>query len=152
MVIAQIPTASADQLLTVLLGGAALAVIFNQGVAAWRNLSGKAQKRELDQPLEVSAAPEYARKDHVHLEYLLREDCQKRHADDERRMKDQTSEIKASLFELGKKLDAHNANAESRASKLHERIDPLSIRIGEVDRTVDNHLKDHRSGSLNHAG
>jgi hypothetical protein len=140
-------------MLSVLLGGAALAVIFNQGVAAWRNLSGKSQKRELDQPLTVKEAEQYAAKIHEHSEYLRREDCMARHEQEDLRLQRQLTEFKTSFSNMSAKMDEHNAAAEHRARRLHERVDPIGSALAAVKLVMDNHLDDHRSSKgANHAG
>lgn len=151
LVIAQVPAASTDQVLTVFLGGAALAVIFNQLVAAWRNLSGKAQKRELDQPLTVKEAEQYAGRNHQHNEYLLREDCVARHAQEDARLQRQLTEFKSSITLMSTKMDDHNNEAERRARRLHERVDPIGSQLAAVKLVMDNHLEDHRSKGATHA-
>ena len=156
LVIAQVPSASPDQLVSVLLGGAALAVIANQGITLWRNMSGKSQKRELDQPLTVKAASEYAEKNHDHPQYILRKECPDRHAEDERRLKQQTDEIKASLtgisLKLSEGMEKLNTKDEERAAKLHARIDPISKLAQSTTDRLNDHFEDHRNGRMDHAG
>jgi hypothetical protein len=156
MVIAQVPTASPDQLLTVLLGSAALAVMANQGITLWRNVSGKSQKRELNQPLTVEAAKEFAEKNHDHPQYMTRRECPERHAEDERRLKQQTDEIKTSLAGISQKLsegmEKLNTKDEERAAKLHARIDPISKLAQSTTDRLNDHFEDHRNGRMDHAG
>ena len=150
MVIAQVPAASPDQLLAVLLGGAALLVIANQATIAYRNFSGKSQRREIDQPLEIRAAAEYARKDHQHTEYMMREDC---HADHLRQRSELTEKFSVFAQQL-EKLDATiagglttiNREAEARAATLHSRIDPIAKLAQSTTDRLEDHFNDHRSG------
>jgi hypothetical protein len=151
LVIAQVPTASTDQLLTVLLGSAALAVMANQGITLWRNVSGKSQKRELDQPLTVKEEEQYALRNHEHNAYLRREDCLVRHDQEEARLQRQLTEFKASISLMSTKMDDHNNEAERRARRLHERVDPIGSQLAAVKLVMDNHLEDHRSKGAKNA-
>lgn len=118
----------------------------------WVKLTGRAESRTIT-PTPLPVRPDlpghdkWAAKDHLHPDYMLRSECPVRHGDDERRMREQTVEIKASLAHMAAALEAHNAKAEARAGKLHDRIDPIATRLGEVNRLVDAHLEDHRRGT-----
>lgn len=127
----------ATQLLT-------LAVVFFK-------FSGRAEKREITpNPLnvrpDIPSHERFAAKSHDHPQYLLRDDCIQRHADDERRVKDQTTEIKGSIASLTAIINEHNANAEARARRLHERVEPLPPAIAAMTSVLENHLDDHRAG------
>lgn len=148
MVIAQIPAASTDQLLAVLLGGAALMVMANQGIVFYRNVSGKSQKRELDQPLKVEAAEHFALAGHEHHQYMTKADCRQSHLDqrvaDAERFAHIHHQLDSFILKLDGSLAEHNKLAEGRANALHSRITDLVPSIASVEARLDDHIENHR--------
>jgi len=126
-------------------------------ILVWVKLSGKPEKRDLGpQPFRVSAEPEFAMKNHGHPDYISRADCRAMHiqaAQDgtgkieqvQRQLDHLGTEIKGALSELSK-------DAETRASKLHARIDPISQLAQSTTDRLNDHFEDHRTGRVQNAG
>ncbi len=126
------------------------------GLVLLRKLSGQTEKREINQPLVVKPDPEYASKDHIHHQYITKEDCRSAHI--------QAGQAETSKFEaIQRQLDhmnnsfiqtlaRHNDQAEERAAKLHSRIDPIAQLSQATNARFDDHIEDHRNGRFDNAG
>jgi hypothetical protein len=122
LVIAQLPAAKQSDILTVLLGGAALAVIANQIFTLWRNATGRFQERGSTGP-----------------GFQLTSVCEKLH----NKVEDKMEEVGKRITDAVEKL---SKEAEGRSAAVHRRIDPVIEKVAAVGNVVENHLQDHRSG------
>jgi hypothetical protein len=113
-------------------------------------------KRDIQQPLsvrpDIPGHDRFAPKDHAHPQYLTRDECGQRHAAEERRQDLRAQQILDAIETQGRKIEEHNKSAEERSSKLHQRVDPLAAGLAATDRTLTNHLEDHRAKGQGHAG
>jgi len=114
-------------------------------------VSGRTEKREITpNPLIVKPEPEFAPKEHIHHQYITKDDCREAHL---QASKQETSKLEPIQRQLDymlttfqSTLNNHNEKAEERAAKLHDRIDPISkIAQSTCDRFND-HIEDHRKG------
>lgn len=121
-VIAQVPVASGSEVLTVLLGGAALVVIANQVLTFWKKINPGEQPPPSQTYVSISACE----KAHHATEV---EACERR--------KELLGEIKGirSVIELFRKED------EERARNVHRRIDSISERTSELNGTLNTHIQ-----------
>lgn len=130
-----------DDGISLLVGGGtagALITLAGQMIAA-------RMKRRADvgpQPFEVKPSPNY----------VLCEDCIRRHMDVEKRHDELALEIKGDRQALSEQLSGirgalseNDLKAEERSRNLHKRIDPLVNAIAGAKANIDNHLEDHRS-------
>lgn len=122
-----------------------------------RKFSGQAERREITpQPLEVKPSPEYALRAHSHPEYITREDCHAAHMQASQTEASRIEQVQRQLDHFSNEMKAtlqkHNESAESRASKLHSRIDPIAQLAQSTTDRLEDHFEDHRAGRLNHAG
>ena len=85
------------------------------------------------QPLEVRPA----------AEYMSRADCARMHADTQRFEDHRFDSIDSRLTELVAALDRRNTEGESRASKIHQRIDGVIETVSELRGQVSNHINEH---------
>jgi hypothetical protein len=122
-------------------------------VLVWWKLSGRKESRDITpQPLEVKASAEYARAEHTHDQYVLRDDDIRRHTDEERRLNHRFGRINDHLTAIGAKIDRHAVAAEERASRVHNRIDQVEKASERAGVSIENHLSDHRAiGGIKHA-
>ena len=119
-------------------------------------LSGRPEKREITpSPLIVKPDPEYAPKDHTHIQYITKEDCRAAHVQAQQTETSKLEAIQRQLDHLGNTvtntLNQHNQQAEDRAIKLHSRIDPLAVIAQSTSDRLDDHLENHRTGRTPHA-
>ena len=112
-------------------------------------LSGRAEKREIQQPLEVKAHEQFAPLQHQHAEYMTKADCRAFHADnraaDAERFHHIHRQLEAFTAKLDGSLSEHNKAAEARANALHGRISDLVPAIAKVEGRLNDHLENHRS-------
>lgn len=97
-----------------------------------RKLAGVAESRRIEpQPLEVKPSPDY----------MTRSDCARMHEQNERFEKARFDAIEKRLAELVAGLDRRNQEGESRASRIHTRIDEVSKEVSRIDGTLSNHIE-----------
>lgn len=117
-------------------------------ILTWAKLSGRSEKREIQQPLVVKASSEFASKDHTHPDYMTKGDCRQFHVDARAADEDQKSVMRRQLDHFGLKLDTalaeHNRHAEERANAIHGRISSLIPNIAAVEARLEDHIEDHR--------
>jgi hypothetical protein len=90
--------------------------------------------RRIDpQPLEVRAA----------ADYMSRADCARMHSETQRFEDQRFDAIDARLSELVSALDRRNIEGETRASKIHSRIDGVVEAVSELRGKVDTHISGH---------
>ena len=95
------------------------------------------QSRRIEsQPLEVKAA----------ADYMSRADCTRMHAETQRFEDQRFDAIDARLSELVAALDRRNQEGESRASKIHSRIDGVVEAVSELRGKVDTHIANGNHG------
>ena len=119
-------------------------------------LSGRSEKREITpSPLIVKPEPEYASKDHVHHQYITKEDCRAAHVQANQTESSKLEAIQRQLDHLGNTvtntLNQHNQQAEERAAKLHDRIDPIATIAQSTSARLEDHFRDHRTGRVPNA-
>jgi hypothetical protein len=119
-------------------------------------LSGRSEKREITpSPLIIKPQTEYSPKDHIHPQYITREDCREAHQQASRLESTKLEAIQRQLDHLGNTvtntLNQHNQQAEERANKLHARIDPISQIAQATSSRFDDHIEDHRAGRFSNA-
>jgi uncharacterized protein YicC (UPF0701 family) len=85
------------------------------------------------QPLEVRPA----------ADYMTRQDCSRMHAETQRFEDQRFDAIDARLSELVSALDRRNQEGESRASKIHQRIDGVVEAVSELRGQVNTHISAH---------
>lgn len=126
------------------------------GLVLLRKLSGQTEKREINQPLVVKPDPEYAAKDHIHHQYITKEDCRAAHIQAGQAETGKFEAIQRQLDHMNNSfvqtLARHNDQAEERAAKLHARIDPIGELCGATNARFDDHIEDHRNGRFDNAG
>ena len=97
-------------------------------------------------PLQVQEAVRFAPISHDHPQYMLRQECRDAHKQEGQRITSEFENVHRQIANLGNKLDttlnAHNAEAEARVSKLHGRIDVLVERVGTLSGTMSNHIQE----------
>ena len=54
-------------------------------------------------------------------------------------------DLSAQIAAIGNKLDRNDEKAEERSVNLHRRIDPIAISASDANKSIDNHLQDHRA-------
>ena len=114
------------------------AVILNL-VVTWRKASGQSEAREISpQPLRVREDLDPADREHEHPELITASQCRAEHEQDRRAISVAVSGIR-DMFEQ------HAKDAESRASKIHARIDPVAQEVTAVKARLNDHLEDHRA-------
>ena len=122
----------------------------------YRKLSGQTEKREISQPLVVKPDPEYAAKDHIHHQYITRDDCRAAHVQAAQAETGKFEAIQRQLDHMNNSfvltLTRHNDQAEERAAKLHARIDPIAQLSQATNARFDDHIEDHRNGRFDNAG
>lgn len=97
----------------------------------------KPPSRRIDpQPLEVKAA----------ADYMSRADCTRMHAETQRFEDQRFDAIDARLADLVAALDRRNHEGESRASKIHQRIDGVVEAVSELRGKVDTHIGNGNHG------
>lgn len=110
----------------------------------WIKLSGRSEKREIQQPLEIKAHEQFAPLAHQHHEYMTKADCRQFHSDTRASDAERFAHIHRQLESFGLKLDGslaeHNKNAEARASSIHGRITDLIPSISTVAARLDEHI------------
>jgi TolA-binding protein len=133
--------------------GIVLVALTNIGsfILLWRKLTGVSETRRIEpSPLEVRAAAEFARADHLHTQYMLREECRSAHAAEAQQMTGRFTRIETSIEKLGEKLEASimrmAEQAEGRARKIHERIDPMAQEVTANARRLQDHLNASHHG------
>jgi hypothetical protein len=114
-------------------------------------VSGRSEKREISpNPLVVKQEAEYATKNHIHSEYVTWPYCREAHQQASQSETKKLDDLKRQVESLGTSfqttLNRHNEQAEERAAKLHDRIDPISKIVQSTSDRFDDHLKDHRTG------
>jgi hypothetical protein len=115
------------------------------------------------QPLEVRESKPKADRDHDHTEFQRAANCSSLHASiktDMDQIEDRHSErtealrkeIKADIAAVLAAIKASGEEAESRSSKIHSRIDPLSNVVAATNQRMEDHLRDHRAGLIHTTG
>ena len=95
------------------------------------------QTRRIEpQPLEVKPA----------ADYVTRADCTLMHAQTQRFEDQRFNAIESRLSELVASLDRRNAEGESRAAKIHGRIDGVVEAVSELRGQVNTHIDQHPRG------
>jgi len=126
-----------------------VAGIVGNFILVWVKLSGKPEKREIQQPLRVAEEPEYAPKNHEHPDYISRTECRLSHQQSSQDGTKKIEDVQRQLDHLGKELKAGisaiGKDAETRAAKLHARVDPIAQLAASTTDRLDDHLKDHRA-------
>lgn len=103
-------------------------------ILVWRKLSGAAETRTIaPQPLQVEASPEY----------MTRADCTRMHAETQRYEDAKFSGIEKRLADLTEAIERRNLEGESRAAKIHGRIDGVIETVSELRGQVNNHIHEH---------
>ena len=123
----------------------------------YRKLAGAPEKREISpSPLQVEEAPKYALRDHNHPQYITREDCRAVHLQAAQAESTKVEQIQRQIDHLAQDmkttLSEHNKNAETRASSLHARIDPIAKMAQSTTDRLEDHFEDHRTGRFDNAG
>ena len=119
------------------LGLAAIAAAVNQSITAWRNLRGTSHVREITpQPLTVSPATRYATLEELET---MRDNLNERLDDMGGHVEQLRTDVVSVRAELtGLRAELHNmesrANSrdESRAVKLHDRINEILAAVSEM--------------------
>lgn len=110
-------------------------------------LSGRAEKREIQQPLEVKAHEAFAPLHHQHPEYMTKADCRQFHMDQRTADAERFSHIHHQLEAFGVRLEGslaeHNKKAEERSNALHSRITDLVPAIARNESRLDDHIRQH---------
>lgn len=121
-VIAQMPAASGSQVLTVLLGGAALVVIANQVLTFWKRINPG------EQPVPAQT-------------YVPIATCEKLHRAADADAVLRRKELLGEIMGIRTLIENWRRDEEERARKSHERINQLSDRVYKIDGTVENHIE-----------
>lgn len=101
-------------------------------IVMWRKLSGAPESREITpQPLEVKPA----------ADYMTRDACRQMHAQTERWESEKFAALERQLSSLTSALERRNSEGESRASKIHARIDSVVESVSEIRGQVNNHIQ-----------
>lgn len=112
------------------IGGGALGAICTLG-AAW--IKARFSKTKVDpQPLEVSDA--------TPPRYVSCAECDRRHAEIDRRMAQSDADTRAILA----KLDDLKRDNENYARRIHDRLDPVVQAVAANQELLKQHLEDHR--------
>ena len=118
------------------------AVVVLQLIISWRKASGQSEAREIStQPLRVREDMDPADREHDHPELITATQCRQEHEQDRRALSVAVSGIR-DMFEQ------HAKDAETRASKIHGRIDPIAQEVTAVKARLNDHLEDHRAKRL----
>jgi hypothetical protein len=97
-----------------------------------KKLSGVSESRRIEpQPLEVKPSPEY----------MTRADCTRMHAQNERFEGERFDQLNRRLTELTVALERRNQEGESRAARIHTRVDECAKEIARIDGTLNNHIE-----------
>lgn len=103
-------------------------------VVMLRKLSGAVEARRIEpQPLEVKAA----------ADYMTRSDCERFHSERNRFENQRLDEISKRLAELSAALERRNQEGETRAVRIHGRVDDVVASVSELRGQVDNHITHH---------
>jgi len=127
-----------------ILGAAGAAVMLNQLVQAWRNMTGgMLRKPDDDQARKRTDCIEIHKRTNNRINGL---EAESEAGDTSLRL-----EIKADMTAISKELRAGFATAnmqdETRASKTHSRIDGLTSSLYEMRGTLTNHIDQHKEGA-----
>jgi DNA repair exonuclease SbcCD ATPase subunit len=68
-------------------------------------------------------------------------DCTRLHEQNERYEKQRFDQLEKRLAELTTALERRNTEGESRASRIHARIDELAKEASRIDGTLTNHIE-----------
>ena len=114
-------------------------------------VSGRTEKREITpNPLIVKPEPEFAPKEHIHHQYITKDDCREAHLQASKletlKLEPIQKQLDYMLHTFQATLTQHNQQAEERAAKLHSRIDPIS----DIAKSTDARLNDHLHGRTPH--
>ena len=101
-----------------------------RAVIAW---SRGEERRITPQPLEVKAVGEM----------MTREACRELHVQQERYEKTRFDAIASQLSALTNSLERRNSEGETRAAKIHGRIDGVVEAVSELRGQVQNHINEH---------
>ena len=123
--IAQIPAAQKSDILTVLLGGAALAVIANQVFTLWKTATGKFQERNNGQAL-VTAAD--CREEHNNLSQTL-QTIDRAHAT---RTEELRKELKYDVAQIYTRIEAKADGTNNRIAELLRAVGDLGGQIKQL--------------------
>lgn len=101
-------------------------------ILTMRKLAGVSEARRIEpQPLEVKAA----------ADYMTRADCSRMHDQNERFEKQRFDAIEKRLAELTAALERRNTEGETRASRIHARVDDVAKEVSRIDGTLTNHIE-----------
>jgi hypothetical protein len=123
------------------------ASLIGNTILVWVKLSGRSERREIQQPLEVKAHEKFAPLDHHHSEYMTKADCRQFHLDQRASDAERFAHIHHQLEAFGLRLEGalaeHNKQADERANAIHGRITALVPSIAKVEGRLDDHLRQH---------
>ena len=128
LVIAQVPGAERSEILTVLLGGAALAVIANQFVSLWRNATGRFKERDLPGPRVQTI--EDCQELHTRLDATVRLMSEQHN----NRTEQLRREIKADVAQVYERIEDKTDGINNRLTSLFQAVGDIA---GQVKRIAN---------------
>lgn len=100
-------------------------------VLTMRKVVGISESRRIEpQPLEVKPSPDF----------MTRADCIRAHEQNARIETQRFDAIERRLEDLTKALERRNQEGESRASRIHGRVDECAREIARIDGTLTTHV------------
>jgi uncharacterized protein YicC (UPF0701 family) len=97
-----------------------------QLVVTLRKAVGAPEKRE------ITALP---------ATYMTEERCREMHTQAQRFEQTRFEQLQTSIENLSEALDRRNSEGESRAAKIHSRIDGVATQVSELRGQVNNHIE-----------
>jgi hypothetical protein len=128
-----------DAAVWVMVGLAGLAVIVNQVIAAWRNITGVQAKREIQQPLEIKAAQEFAAKAHEHNEFQRLAHCKEMHSQIETQMRDEEERQDVRMDDLRREIKVDIGGVHKRIDAVLAAVSNLGGQITQIGNRGGRH-------------